>query len=128
MMHLYEDLKDEAFKLIDMKGTVDDVKAGEDLGKIEQMYNSANNTQEYISNACKLDNYLRGKYKEIERLCETGTAMQKVLGIFNNNEKASSSLEQVQSNLVTDYFGILAGVLLKHEVISHIKEFIKSVD
>lgn len=31
MMHLYENLKDEALKLIDIKGTVDDVKAGEDL-------------------------------------------------------------------------------------------------
>ena len=128
MMHLYENLKDEALKLIDIKSTVDDVKAGEDLGKIEQMYNSANNTQEYISAACGLDNYLREKYKEIERLCEAGTAMQKALGICNNSEKAFSELEQVQSNLVTDYFGILAGVLVKHDVISYAKEFIKSVD
>lgn len=127
-MHLYENLKDEALKLIDIKSTVDDVKAGEDLLKIEQMYNSANNTQEYISDASKLDNYLRGKYKEIERLCEAGTAMQKALGICNNSEKAFSELEQVQSNLVTDYFGILASVLVKHDVISYAKEFIKSVD
>lgn len=127
MMYLYENLKDVAMKLIDMKGTVDDVKAGEDLRKIEQMYNSANNTQKYISDAHKLDEYLRGKYKEIENLCETGTAMQKALGIFNNNEKAFSA-EQVQGNLVTDYFGILASVLVKHEMILHVKEFIKSVD
>lgn len=128
MMHLYENLKDEALRLIDIKSTVDDVKAGEDLLKIEQMGNLANNTQEYISDACKLDNYLRGKYKEIEKLCEAGTAMQKALGICNNSEKASSELEQVQSNLVTDYFGILAGVLVKHDVILHVKEFIKLVD
>ncbi len=128
MMHLFENLKDEALKLIDIKSTVDDVKAGEDLQKIEQMYNSANNTQEYISDASKLDNYLHGKYKEIEQLCEAGATMQKVLGICNNIEKASSELEKVQSNLVTDYFGILAGVLVKHDVISYAKEFIKSVD
>lgn len=121
MMHLYENLKDEALKLIDIKSTVDDAKAGEDLGKIEQMYNSANNTQEYISAACGLDNYLHEKYKEIERLCEAGTAMQKAMGICNNREKASSELEQVQSNLVTDYFGILADVLVKHDVILHAK-------
>lgn len=128
MMHLYENLKDEALNLIDIRGTVDDVKAGEDLQKIEQMCNSANNTQEYIGAARKLDNYLCGKYKEIEKLCEAGTIMQKALGICNNNEKAFSELEQVQSNLVIDYFGILAGVLVKHDVISHVKEFIKAVD
>lgn len=128
MMHLYDNLKDVALKLIDMKGTVDDVKAGEDLKKIEQMFNSTNNTQEYISDAHKLDKYLYGKYKEIENLCEAAKAMQKALGICNNSAKASSELEQVQSNLVTDYFGILAGVLVKHDEISHVKEFIKSVD
>lgn len=52
----------------------------------------------------------------------------KSFGIFNNNEKTSTKIERMQSNLVTDYFGILAGVLVKHEVISHVKEFIKSVD
>ena len=56
-----------------------------------------------------------------------GTAMQKVLGILNN-EKTFSVIEQVQGNLGTDYFAILASVLVKHQVIAHVKEFIKSVD
>ena len=56
-----------------------------------------------------------------------GTAMQKVLGILNN-EKTFSAIEQVQGNLGTDYFAILASVLVKHRVIAHVKEFIKSVD
>ena len=128
MMYLHEDLKDSALNLVDMKGTVDDIKAGADLGKIEQLYNSANNTQKYISDVFELDEYLRGEYKEINNLCEAGTAMQKALGISNNNEKALSAVEQVRSDLVTDYFGILASVLVKHEKIQHVKEFIKSVD
>ncbi len=56
-----------------------------------------------------------------------GTAMQKVLGILNN-EKTFSAIEQVQGNLGTDYFAILASELVKHRVIAHVKEFIKSVD
>lgn len=61
-------------------------------------------------------------------MCKAGTAIQKAVGIFNNNEKAFLKIEQVQGKLVTDYFGILVSVLVKHEVILHVKEFIKSVD
>lgn len=47
----------------------------------------------------------------------------------NDNEtKRKSDIESIKDCLITDAFGILASVLIKHKKIETIKEFIKSVD
>lgn len=127
MMHLYENLKDMALKLIDMKGTIDDIKAGEDISKIEAA-GWIDSEEAFIHTASVLDEYLKKEYPMIEKLCEAGNAMQQAAGISDNSAGFLSETKRLQDSLVTDYFGILVSVLMKHKIISHVKEFIKLVD
>lgn len=127
MMHLYENLKDMALKLIDMKGTMDDIKAGKDISKIEAA-GWIDNEEAFINTASVLDEYLKKEYPMIKKLCEAGNAMQQAARISDNSAEIISETKRLQDSLVTDYYGILVSVLVKHKAISHVKEFIKSVD
>lgn len=120
-------LRDTALKLIDMKGTVDDIKAGENISKIEAA-GWIDNEETFVNTAAVLDEYLKNTYPLIEKLCEAGTAMLQAMGISDNSAGFISETKRLQDSLVTDYYGILVSVLVKHKVISHVKEFIKSVD
>lgn len=126
MIYFYEELVQFALKLIDVKSTQDDIKASIDLNEINLALNNASLTQEFIDYAVKLHARIKKDYPEIDEMHTVASKMGRGLGM--GNEMAQSEYDAVLSNLRSDMYGILASVLLKHEKVSCIKEFIKSVD
>lgn len=125
-MKLKPELVNEAKTLLKEKSLKDDAKAANDIERIEEILNAPIITETLYDEAVRLDRELMKRYPEIEELCNTADAMQKVLGI--RNERRISQPEDITiQNLITDMFGIYASVLLKHQKIDCIKEFIDSV-
>lgn len=128
MIHFYEELVQFALKLIDVKSTQDDIKASIDLNEINLALNNASLSQEFIDYAIKLHKRIKKDYPEIDEMHTVASKMRSALGMGMGNEITQSEYDDVLSNLNSDMYGILASVLLKHEKVSCIKEFIKSVD
>lgn len=128
MMYLYEGLRDKAILLINSKSTTDDIKAGKDIALINGMINAVNISLEHINDGISLDKKLYGEYPEIQLLCDAANAMQNALGTNVKEVIYKTPQETVIDNLTIDYFGILASILIKHQVISAIKDFIRTVD
>lgn len=126
MIHFYEELVQFALKLIDVKSTQDDIKASIDLNEINLALNNTFLTQEFFEYAIKLHERIKKDYPEIDEMNTVASKMRRGLGM--GNEMAQSEYDAVLSNLRSDMYGILASVLLKHEKVSCIKDFIKSVD
>lgn len=125
-MKLKQELVNVAKKLLDEKSLKDDTKAANDIGRIEKIINAPIITETMCDEAVRLDRELIENYPEIAELCSVADAMQKVLGI--RNERRISQPENIAvQNLITDMFGIYASVLLKHQKIDCIREFIDSV-
>ncbi len=113
--------------LLKEKSLKDDVKAANDIERIEEILNEPILTDTLYNKTVILDQKLIENYPEITELCSAADAMQKVLGI--RSERRISQLEDiVKQDLITDMFGIYASVLLKHQIIDCIKEFIDSVE
>lgn len=127
MMHLHENLKDEAFRIINIQGTRDDVKAGNDLEQINYVMTNLYISSEFVQKGIQLHNRLQFEYPEIQLLCDAGNMMAKSQGTCTQSTYTTPQ-EDVKSILTTDCFGILSGVLVKHHIVSELKEFIKSVD
>lgn len=129
MMYLHKELKDTALKLIDMKSTEDDIKAGTDLASINDMLPLLAMSPDYVEAGFALDEKIYGKYPEIQSLCDAADEMRNAFGLNANNCGEHKTRQQkVIDDLTTDYFGILASVLMKHNVISALKDFIRAVD
>lgn len=126
MIYFYESLKDLALELIERKGNIDDVKANNDLTELSNIVAMAQPTKEYIETAKKLHEKVNREYPEIKEMCELALAMQK--SMIYNGTKRKTELEDMVDCLITDEFGILASVLIKHKKVEKIKEFIKEVD
>ena len=75
-----------------------------------------------ISEAISFDSFLRTKYPVIDLKLNTANAMKINQTVFSQNTEAA-----ILSNLTQDYYGILCDTALKKQLISEIKEFIKSV-
>lgn len=128
MMYLYEELKDKALQLVDMKSTADDIKAGRDLALINDMINVVNKSPEHINKGISLDAKLNDEYPEIQLLCDAAKTLQNVLGTNVKENVYKTPQNCVIDALTTDCFGILVSVLIKHQIISAIKDFIRAVD
>lgn len=128
MMHLHEELRDRALQLINTKSTIDDIKAGKDLALINDVANKMNISPEYINDGIELDIKLNREYPEIQLLCDAAKNMQNFLGTNVKEITYSTVQDNVFDALATDYFGILASILIKHNAISAIKDFIRAVD
>lgn len=84
----------------------------------------------YIQRAIKegvaLNERLRKEYPEIQNMCSAINTMR-----MNREGKGNVQLtnicDELKENLKIDRFGILIGVLIKHKVISDIKEFIQEI-
>lgn len=126
MIHLYKHLKDEALHLIEQKSTADDIKAENDLRAIDNAFQLVQSSIDYFTYARGLDAKLYSEYPEIQGLCTAASMMQTTSPFQGIGTK--SELEQIQDALITDYFGILASVLIKHRKIQLVKEFIESTD
>lgn len=126
MIYFYEELAQFALKIIDDKSTQDDIKASFDLGEISNTLDAAIPTQEFIDSANKLHERIQKDYPEIDEMHAVASKMIRISRV--GNDETRSEYDIILSDLKSDMYGILASVLLKHEKVSCIKDFIKSVD
>ena len=133
MIIFYEYLINEALRIVDLKGTVDDIKAGNDLNEINRIIsclevniNISIYIQKNIKEGISLNRRLREEYPEIQNMCDVINNMSP-----NRNENIksvnASISDELKEILRTDQFGIMTGVLIKHNVVSDIKEFVQEI-
>lgn len=115
------------------KKTVDDIKAGNDLKEINRIIsclevniNISLYIQKNIKEGIALNRRLREEYPEIQNMCDVINNMSP-----NRNENIksvnASISDELKEILRTDQFGIMTGVLIKHNVVSDIKEFVQEI-
>lgn len=126
MIHLSKNLVKRAKEFLDVKSLDDDIKASHDVETIKSTLDNARPTFEYIQSCKILHNTINEDYPEIREMHRVASEMISVSGM--KNEEIYSEYEAIQQDLVSDMFGIYASVLLKHEDISCMKDFIDSVD
>ena len=105
-----------AYNLVKLKSNDDDIKAGEDLYITDASLNGTNT----CVNPYALDERLRKEYKTIKM-------MENVVDkfIFNDGRHKDSIIsdeERIMNRLESDRIGIIADVLIKHEIIKIVDE------
>ena len=80
--------------------------------------------QKNIKEGIALNRRLREEYPEIQNMCDVINNMSP-----NRNENIKSVNASISDELIlrTDQFGIMTGVLIKHNVVSDIKEFVQEI-
>ena len=125
MMYFEKDLVNKAIELIDGKSKSDELKAFTDVNDINNMIRNLQINRDYQWDAIKLNQRLREEYPSIEKLLNLGRSMV-------NNSVGNNTIYDVVSAIIADLnadkYGIYVDVLLKHEVINDMKEFIEKVD
>jgi hypothetical protein len=125
MMYFEKDLVNKAIALIDGKSKSDELKAFTDVNDINNMIRNLQINRDYQWDAIKLNQRLREEYPSIEKLLNLGRSMV-------NNSVGNNTIYDVVSAIIAelnaDKYGIYVDVLLKHEVINDMKEFIEKVD
>lgn len=125
MMYFEKDLVNKAIELIDEKSKADELKAFTDVNDINNMIRNLQINRDYQCDAIKLNQRLREEYSNIEKLLNLGRRMV-------NNNVGNNTIYDVVSAIIADLnadkYGIYVDVLLKHEVINDMKEFIEKVD
>ena len=125
MMYFEKDLVNKAIELIDGKSKSDELKAFTDVNDINNMIINLQINRDYQWDAIKLNQRLREEYPSIEKLLNLGRSMV-------NNSVGNNTIYDVVSAIIADLnadkYGIYVDVLLKHEVINDMKEFIEKVD
>lgn len=125
MMYFEKDLVNKAIELIDGKSKSDELKAFTDVNDINNMIRNLQINRDYQWDAIKLNQRLREEYPSIEKLLNLGRSMV-------NNSVGNNTIYDVVSAIIAelnaDKYGIYVDVLLKHEVINDMKEFIEKVD
>ena len=115
------------------KTLLDDIKAGNDLKEINRIIsclevniNISLYIQKNIKEGIALNRRLREEYPEIQNMCDVINNMSP-----NRNENIksvnASISDELKEILRTDQFGIMTGVLIKHNVVSDIKEFVQEI-
>lgn len=124
-MYFEKDLVNKAIELIDGKSKSDELKAFTDVNDINNMIINLQINRDYQCDAIKLNQRLREEYPSIEKLLNLGRSMV-------NNSVGNNTIYDVVSAIIADLnadkYGIYVDVLLKHEVINDMKEFIEKVD
>lgn len=125
MTYFEKDLVNKAIALIDGKSKSDELKAFTDVNDINNMIRNLQINRDYQWDAIKLNQRLREEYPSIEKLLNLGRSMV-------NNSVGNNTIYDVVSAIIAelnaDKYGIYVDVLLKHEVINDMKEFIEKVD
>lgn len=125
MMYFKKDLANKAIELIDGKSKSDELKAFTDVNDINNMIRNLQINRDYQWDDIKLNQRLREEYPSIEKLLNLGRSMV-------NNSVGNNTIYDVVSAIIAelnaDKYGIYVDVLLKHEVINDMKEFIEKVD
>lgn len=124
-MYFEKDLVNKAIALIDGKSKSDELKAFTDVNDINNMIRNLQINRDYQWDAIKLNQRLREEYPSIEKFLNLGRSMV-------NNSVGNNTIYDVVSAIIAelnaDKYGIYVDVLLKHEVINDMKEFIEKVD
>ncbi len=125
MMYFKKDLANKAIELIDGKSKSDELKAFTDVNDINNMIRNLQINRDYQWDAIKLNQRLREEYPNIEKLLNLGRSMV-------NNSVGNNTIYDVVSAIIAelnaDKYGIYVDVILKHEIINDMKEFIEKVD
>ena len=125
MMYFEKDLVNKAIALIDGKSKSDELNAFTDVNDINNMIRNLQINRDYQWDAIKLNQRLKEEYPSIEKLLNLGRSMV-------NNSVGNNTIYDVVSAIIAelnaDKYGIYVDVLLKHEVINDMKEFIEKVD
>lgn len=126
MIHFYKEKVELAKRLIDAKSIYDDMKAAKDLDEISFTLSNAQPTSRFVWDARQLDKRINNDYPEIGEMHRVASEMSNYLKI--QKQEILSEYDAILADLKSDMFGIFISVLIKHEEISCIKEFIESVD
>ena len=126
MIQFYREQVESAVKLIDIKSKYDDIKALNDINKINILINTAKLMEEFVNLTKLLDKKINEDYPEIDEMHKIASTMANSVSLHQG--ESCSEYDTILKDLNSDIYGILASVLLKHGEISCIKEFIESVD
>lgn len=125
-IHFYREQVELAVKLVNAKSKYDDIKALNDVNEINMMINTAKPTVEFVNLAKQLNKRINEDYPEIDEMQKIASNIASPVGLYQG--ETCSEYDAILKDLNSDIYGILASVLLKHEEISCIEEFIESVD
>ena len=126
MIYFIQQLCDEAIKLIDLKSTIDDLKAAKDLAEINSVFTKEHPSDIQCTYEIKLHKRINTDYPEIEKIDEAATKVASAIGI--KKQTAYTLFENVKQDLLRDAYGIYASVLLKHGKIKTVEDFIEKID
>lgn len=106
----------KAYILVKQKSTDDEIKAAEDLYVIDVILSGENT----CVNPYNVDSRLREEYKTIEMMENIAHKF-----IFNDRRPVNRSVsekDEIMNRLQSDKMGIIADVLIKHEIIKCVDE------
>jgi hypothetical protein len=114
-------LMQQAYTIMELKGTYDDIQAGVDVAQAENALNIINrygiNYTGVQVNALQLNQYLRNKYPEIELFQKCVDALPHI-SQRNGNAPLSAEVYLLRA----DICGICASVLIKHKVVARLED------
>lgn len=126
-MYFKEALIDQAKEILKLESTKDDKKAVKDIAQILDMLESREESEEYLCNVRFLDNKMKNAYPVIFNMIKTGNKMQniKTTNVVNT---LNDLIDVAVEDLKADIYGILLDILIKHNVVAKIEEFIDRVE
>lgn len=124
MVYFKNALIKQANVLLDLRSTKDDTKAAEDIEQIDIMIAKREDSIEYLKDARELDEKLKREYPIIVKLINIVNCLPS-LPSHTNIKK--DDVYVVVENLKADACGVLLDVLIKHNIISDVKDFIDKV-
>lgn len=126
-MYFKEALIDQAKEILKLESTKDDKKAVKDIAQILDMLESREESEEYLCNVRFLDNKMKNEYPVIINMIKTGNKMQniKTTNVVNT---LNDLIDVAVEDLKADIYGILLDILIKHNVVAKIEEFIDRVE
>lgn len=116
MVKYNADYISKAYELVKQKSQDDEIKAAEDLYVVDAILSGENT----CFSPYNLDKRLRKEYKTIEMMENIADKF-----IFNDRRPVNRSIskkDEIMNRLQSDKMGIIADVLIKHEIIQLVDE------
>lgn len=126
-MYFKDALMDQAKEILKLESTKDDKKAVKDIAQILDMLESREESEKYLCNVRFLDNKMKNEYPVIINMIKTGNKMQN-RKIFKDMNTLNDLIDVAVEDLKADIYGILLDILIKHNVVAKIEEFIDRVE
>lgn len=126
-MYFKNALIDQAKEILKLESTKDDEKAMKDIAQILDMLESREESEEYLCKVRFLDNKMKNEYPVIINMIKTGNKMQNIKST-NVVNTLNDLIDVAVEDLKADIYGILLDILIKHNVVAKIEEFIDRVE